>query len=138
LIGKEGGIKKAPKLWNYNTKSFEEKTSGTIKKKSSDASVFFLPSRCEKRNGVATIFSNFLRRERKRCCKRWRGGVSRPQTNERGTVSVSIGRRKFHEQGGLDGGRAYVAHCSVNYPRQEIIIHFNKIKKSFFNFIQVI
>jgi hypothetical protein len=56
-------MKKAPKLWQYNTKSFEENTSGTINKKSSDASIFFLPSRCDKRNGVATIFSNFLRRE---------------------------------------------------------------------------
>jgi hypothetical protein len=118
LIGEEGGIKKAPRLWQYNTKSFEEKTSGTIKKKSSDASVVFLTSRCDKRNGVTTIFSNFLRRETEI--------VWRPQTNERGTVSVSIGRRKFHDQGGLDGGRGYLGHCSINYRRQEIIIHFNK------------
>ncbi len=95
-------------------------------------------SHLEKRNGVATISSKFLRREREICCKRWRGGVSRPQANERGTVSVSIGRRKFHEQGGLDGGRAYLAYCSVNYPRQEIITHFNEIKKCFFNLIQVL
>jgi bisphosphoglycerate-dependent phosphoglycerate mutase len=40
-------------------------------------------------------------RERERCYKQWRGGVSRPQANEHGTVSVSIGRRKFDEQGGL-------------------------------------
>jgi hypothetical protein len=91
----------------------------------------------KERNGVATIFSNFLRRERDAAsdgAAEFRGH----KANERGTVSVSIGRRKFHEQGGLDGGRAYLAHCSVNYPRQEIIIHFNKIKKSFFNLIQVI
>jgi hypothetical protein len=47
-----GGIKKAPKLWQYNTKSFEEKTSGTIKKRA-----HILPS----------FFAISLRKEKWRC-----------------------------------------------------------------------
>jgi hypothetical protein len=41
LIGEEGGIKKAPKLWQYNTKSFEEKTNGTIEKRAQTLASFF-------------------------------------------------------------------------------------------------
>jgi hypothetical protein len=41
LIGEVGGIKKAAKLWQYNTKSFEEKTSGTIKKRAQMLASFF-------------------------------------------------------------------------------------------------
>jgi hypothetical protein len=77
LIGEEGGIKKGPKL--YNTKSFEEKTSGTIKKRAQILASFYSHLVAKREKWCCNNFLELLA-ERERCCKRWRGGVSRPES----------------------------------------------------------